>query len=101
MRRNLFWQRRACETCGKKRYVAVSSSVLGPISTASCRLCSVLYAEPFFLVESAFEVNEGHCADWVYELYTFKDGFYHQVKDLFSNDAYWIERRQNTYRSKS
>ena len=82
LKKNLFSERRKCECCGRRRLVGVSASALGAISTASCRLCSVLYAEPLWLVETVLEMNEGQYADWFYELYTFKDGFYHQVKDV-------------------
>ena len=84
MRKNPWhYQKRECECCGKRRLVAVSSSVLGAISTASCRLCAVLYAEPLFLIESVMDINNGNCADWVYHLWTFKDGNYYQVKELY------------------
>jgi hypothetical protein len=65
----------ACSVC-EEPALGVASSCLGAVSFSFCRRCCLKKAEPEIMFDYLYDELRDGVADWVKELFTFKDGIY-------------------------
>lgn len=74
-----------CDICGRKAFVAVASSCLGPVSLAHCEECLNNDAEPTWVLDSTIYATGGNVHPAVEAINTYVDGKYVTFGDYKKN----------------